>query len=206
MATPLTTLYRVVPGKNRKGRSAKAGTGGDFADNRGSGRASASRGSTGGGRESQAAKSRTASGRTQVGQDVVAKAGEDRVAADRIALYREILDIAAEYEAGWIIVGLPINMDGSEGPAARSAQSEAAELAALAERYGIKVALVDERLTSSHSMRSLSSAGLYGKRSRQVVDQVAASVLLQSWLDTQRSGRASGSSGALRTEVLDDPS
>ena len=104
------------------------------------------------------------------------------------ALYMEILDIAVEYEAGWVVVGLPVNMDGSEGPAALSTRSEAAELAALGEHYGIRVELMDERLTSSHSERSLSSLGLDGKRSRRVVDQVAASVLLQSWLDAQRIG------------------
>ena len=112
--------------------------------------------------------------------------GQPGVAPD--ALYMEILDIAVEYEAGWVVVGLPVNMDGSEGPAALSARSEAAELAALGEHYGIRVELMDERLTSSHSERSLSSLGLDGKRSRRVVDQVAASVLLQSWLDAQRIG------------------
>jgi len=187
VATPLTTLYRIVPGKSKKGRLAKAVTGGDLAGNRGD---------TGGGRERQVVKGKAALGTARLGQ-----AGEDQTASDKAALYRDILDIAAEYEAGWVVVGLPVNMDGSEGPAALSARSEATELAALADRYDIKVVLVDERLTSSYSMRSLSSAGLHGKRSRQVVDQVAASVLLQSWLDAQRSGRASEPPGSLRAEA-----
>lgn len=129
-------------------------------------------------------------GRGKVG--VGKAAGVQRVAGrPRVEpndLYMEILDIAVEYEAGWVVVGLPVNMDGSEGPAALSARSVAAELAALGEHYGIRVELIDERLTSSHSERSLSLAGLDGKRSRRVVDQVAASVLLQSWLDAQRTG------------------
>ncbi len=81
------------------------------------------------------------------------------------------------------MVGLPLSLDGSIGPAARSVLDEAD---GLADAAGIAVELHDERFTTVTAARSLQGGGARGRRtrkSRQLVDQVAAAVMLQSWLD-----------------------
>jgi len=79
-----------------------------------------------------------------------------------------------------VLVGLPRNMDGSRGPAARAAEAEAAVLGAA---LPVPVQLVDERLTTVSADRALRASGRGGRARRRVVDQVAATVLLQGWLD-----------------------
>ncbi len=97
-----------------------------------------------------------------------------------------VAEIVAEVEAGIVVVGLPLSMDGSTGPAARAALDEAA---ALRQLLDVPVECQDERLTSVTANRSLTEAGLTGRRRQRAraagaVDQAAATVLLQSWLDT----------------------
>ena len=99
--------------------------------------------------------------------------------ADRAALARLVDELGAER----VVVGLPLSLDGTEGPAARQAATEAA---ALAEVVPVPVELVDERLSTVTANRSLANAGVRGRARREVVDQVAATVFLQAWLD--RSG------------------
>lgn len=99
---------------------------------------------------------------------------------DRTAEHAEIARLAAEEEAALVLVGLPRNMDGSHGPAARSAEEEAAALTAV---VGVPVHLVDERLTTVSADRVLTSRGLRAPSRRRVVDQTAAAILLQGWLD-----------------------
>lgn len=96
-----------------------------------------------------------------------------------------IARIARDEEAEVIVVGLPLNMDGSHGPAARSAADEARRLATV---VGVPVELHDERLTTVTADRSMLEAGLDAVERRRVVDKVAAAVMLQSWLDS-RTGR-----------------
>src|SRR5581483_1787254 len=83
-------------------------------------------------------------------------------------------------EVGVVLVGLPRNMDGSRGPAARAAEAEAAVLGAA---LPVPVQLVDERLTTVSADRALRASGRGGRARRRIVDQVAATVLLQGWLD-----------------------
>jgi putative holliday junction resolvase len=94
-----------------------------------------------------------------------------------------IARVVQELEAEAVVVGLPLSLDGRAGPAAKAVQAEAA---ALAEMLGVAVKTVDERLTTVSANRSLATAGVKGRSRRRVVDQVAAAVLLQSWLDGQR--------------------
>ena len=99
-----------------------------------------------------------------------------------------VADIVAEVGAGLVVVGLPLSMDGRKGPAARAALEEAE---ALREVLDVPVECYDERLTSVTANRSLSEAGVTGRRRRRArqagaVDQAAAAVLLQSWLDGRR--------------------
>lgn len=100
--------------------------------------------------------------------------------------HQRISELVAEYEAGVVVVGLPLSLDGSAGPAAQAAEQEVGELeAALA----VPVFTHDERFTTAIAERALAESGLSGKARRQRVDMVAASVILQGWLD------ASGSKG-----------
>jgi putative pre-16S rRNA nuclease len=99
---------------------------------------------------------------------------------DRAAEHAELAAIVADEEATLVLIGLPRNMDGSEGMSARSAQEEAAALGAV---LGVPVELVDERLTTVSADRALSGRGLRAPARRRVVDQTAAAIMLQAWLD-----------------------
>lgn len=102
---------------------------------------------------------------------------------------REIADpifhiaaIATRDNIGIIILGLPRNMDGTYGPAAEKVRAFAEKLRAAC---ACEVKLWDERLTSVAAQRSLHEAGRNVKNSRAVIDQVAAQLILQGWLDSQ---------------------
>lgn len=99
---------------------------------------------------------------------------------DRARLHRQIADLVAEYEAAAVVVGLPLSLDGSNGPAATSARQEAAELAMLLD---VPVHLHDERLTTVTAHRLLAASGIDERARRKVIDSAAAAVLLQTWLD-----------------------
>ena len=98
--------------------------------------------------------------------------------------HRQIAELVAEYEVAVVVVGLPLSLDGSTGPAARGAEHEAQQLEAA---LGIPVLTHDERLTTVIAEQALAESGLSGKARRKRVDMVAASIILQGWLDaTQR--------------------
>jgi putative Holliday junction resolvase len=99
-----------------------------------------------------------------------------RFGADAAALAR----IAAERGVGGIVLGLPRNMDGSEGPRAQSARAFARNLAAA---LSLPVALWDERLTTVAAERALLEADTSRRRRAAVIDQVAAGLILQGFLD-----------------------
>lgn len=92
---------------------------------------------------------------------------------------------------GAIVVGLPKNMDGSLGPSAEAAQAFAR---ALRERLRIPVHLWDERLTTRAAERTLIGAGMRRRARRGVVDQMAATMILQGFLDRQRATADRGDS------------
>jgi putative Holliday junction resolvase len=102
----------------------------------------------------------------------------------------EILRYVGEYEAVEIIVGLPINLAGKEGPAAVLIRQYADRLAELA--APVPVLLTDERMSTAAATRRLSERGVRGRRQRAVVDQVAAVEILQGWLDARRAGAVRG--------------
>lgn len=91
-----------------------------------------------------------------------------------------VLAAAAELQPARILVGLPRNMDGTYGPAAEGARAFAENLRG---RVKCPVDLWDERLTTVAAQRSLRESGRKARDQRGVVDQVAAQILLQSWLD-----------------------
>jgi putative holliday junction resolvase len=88
--------------------------------------------------------------------------------------------LAAERRIGGIVVGLPRNMDGTEGPRAQSARAFAKNLSGA---LGLPVALWDERLSTVEAERALLEADTSRKRRAEVIDQVAAGLILQGLLD-----------------------
>jgi putative holliday junction resolvase len=85
-----------------------------------------------------------------------------------------------------IVVGLPLNMDGSEGPAARAARGFAQRLASA---LGIPVELFDERLTSFEAEERLKGLPVGRQRRKPVVDALAAAVILEGWLSAHGGSR-----------------
>lgn len=102
---------------------------------------------------------------------------------DRAQDHRAIAAVVAEYEAELVVVGLPLSLDGTKGPAALAAEAEAAELAAA---LPVPVETWDERLTTVTADRSMMEMRMKADARRRVVDKVAAAVLLQAWLDAHR--------------------
>jgi putative Holliday junction resolvase len=99
--------------------------------------------------------------------------------------------LAAEHEAVEVVVGLPRSLSGAEGPAAATARAYAQRLARTI--HPIPVRMVDERLTTVTATRELRESGVRGRKTRAVVDQAAAVVILQNALDAERaSGRPPG--------------
>lgn len=105
---------------------------------------------------------------------------------------RRIAAEVLEREAIEVVVGLPLSMSGREGPAAAAARGYAAQIARRVAPAPVR--LVDERLSTVSAHQALHAAGRRGRSQRQVVDQVAAVIVLQQALDAERSsGRAPGS-------------
>ncbi len=101
-------------------------------------------------------------------------------AGDRARDHGRIAELVDEAGAEVVVVGLPLSLDGTMGPAARAILDEVDELrAALA----VQVVTWDERLSTVEAERSLRVMGVKKGNRRRVVDQVAATVILQSWLD-----------------------
>lgn len=99
---------------------------------------------------------------------------------DRRADHRAVADLVRDLGAERVVVGLPLSLDGTTGPAARAVEEE---VAALANVVGVPVETYDERLTTISAERPMRAAGMRAQSRRQVVDKVAAAVMLQSWLD-----------------------
>jgi putative Holliday junction resolvase len=93
--------------------------------------------------------------------------------------------IIAEQNVGGLVIGLPLNMDGSEGPASQSARAFARNFAA---RADFPVALVDERLSTAAVTRTLLDADASRRRRAEVVDKMAAAYILQGALDRLKTG------------------
>jgi putative Holliday junction resolvase len=101
---------------------------------------------------------------------------------------RQLLELANKHEVGGFVVGLPLNLDGSEG---RRAQATRAFARSLAQATPLPVTYWDERLTTVAAERALLEADMSRKRRAEVVDKVAATLILQGALD--RMGRLSAS-------------
>lgn len=96
----------------------------------------------------------------------------------------ELSRLVAEHDAVEVVLGLPVNLAGQEGPAAAHIRAYAQRLAEVI--APVPVVLADERMSTVAASRRLSDRGVRGKRQRAIIDQVAAVEILQTWLDAQR--------------------
>lgn len=98
---------------------------------------------------------------------------------DDFAILKEYID---KYDVQEVVVGLPINMDGSEGIRVRRTEEF---VNFLRKRLDIPVKVWDERLTTRQAENILLEADLSRSRRKEVIDQIAASIILQNYLDTK---------------------
>ena len=101
-----------------------------------------------------------------------------------------LAEIAAQREIAGLILGLPANMDGSEGPRAQSTRAFARNLSHLPGFAALPIAFWDERLSTVAAERALLEADTSRKRRAEVIDAVAAGYILQGALDRLRHMRA----------------
>jgi putative Holliday junction resolvase len=104
----------------------------------------------------------------------------------RVSLKRDIdaiRSLLAPYELERLVAGLPLQMDGSEGQ--QSARTRAFA-DALSTAMGLEVVYQDERMTSIQSERILIESGVRRDKRRTVIDKLAATLILQAYLDTRR--------------------
>ena len=107
---------------------------------------------------------------------VVPSRNTDKAVAD-------IVRLAKENEVGTIVVGLPRNMNGTEGPRAELCREFAARLE---RETGLEVVLWDERRTTVEAHNILSQHNYHGKKRKNTVDAVAASLILEGYLNSRK--------------------
>lgn len=98
----------------------------------------------------------------------------------------ELRRIIEASEVSRVVIGLPLNMDGSEGPRAEASRAFGD---AVHKTTGLPIEYQDERLTTVAAQRVLLEADVSRKKRREVIDQIAAQLILQTWLDTKSTQR-----------------
>lgn len=93
----------------------------------------------------------------------------------------ELDEYMKKYSPETVVLGYPLNMNGSKGERAEKSEQFAEYLR---ERYGVEVVLWDERLSSMAAHRTLEEAGVSGKKRKGKVDPIAAAFILQGYLDS----------------------
>lgn len=132
-----------------------------------------------------------ADGRTAVPLRTVARGTESRRPGIQDSDIRELTDLVRAHDIVEVVVGLPISLSGAETGAARQVRDYSVTLAVSV--APVPVRLVDERLTTVSAAHELRRSGVRGRKQRAVIDQVAATHLLQSALDAERTaGRPLG--------------
>jgi putative Holliday junction resolvase len=116
--------------------------------------------------------------RMALAHSTVERGGDDRRAVEAVVAVVPIAEI------GEIVVGLPVQMDGVEGPAARRARAFGERLAA---HLGRPITFWDERMTTVVAERALRELGLDASARRGGIDRSAATILLQGFLDARES-------------------
>lgn len=92
----------------------------------------------------------------------------------------KIKDLIKKYKVSKIIVGMPLNMDGTKGPSAETIEGY---VAILKKETGVDIGMVDERLTTAQGERILLDADLSRKKRKNSIDKIAAQLILQTYLD-----------------------
>ena len=90
--------------------------------------------------------------------------------------------LVAQHRIHTIVIGLPLTMQGARGP---QANRVAAFAQALGRRTSMPIELIDERLTTAQGLRTLRHTGISQRRGKRVLDQIAAQLILQQFLDAQ---------------------
>ncbi len=111
------------------------------------------------------------------------------VTLSRETAIEELALLATEYDAIEFVCGLPLSLDGSDTASTRDARQFAVDLSVAT---GLVVRLVDERLTTVTAQHALHDASHSTKSGRAMIDQVAATILLDSALDAERAGNTLG--------------
>ena len=96
-----------------------------------------------------------------------------------------IMELLAEYEIERAVAGLPLQMDGDEGEQAARVRHFCM---AFSKRTGLEVVYQDERLTTAQSERMLIESGVRRSRRREVIDKMAATLILQAYMDSHAGG------------------
>ena len=96
----------------------------------------------------------------------------------------DLVRLVEDYEVGRVVVGLPLSLDGTEGPQASRVRTAAERVAGF---LRVPVDFADERLSSLEATRAMSEAGSDTRHQRGTVDMVAAALFLQSYLDARKS-------------------
>ena len=99
----------------------------------------------------------------------------------------DIVALIARHDVGLVVVGLPLDLEGREGDAAREARALGD---AVARRAGVPVEYRDERHSTAAALRAARTAGVKDRDSRARIDQMAAVAILQGWLDASKAAGA----------------
>jgi putative Holliday junction resolvase len=100
----------------------------------------------------------------------------------RKALLAALTEMAREEKLDRFLVGLPLAMNGTQGPAADRALTFAQELA---DATGVAVEMIDERLSTVEASRRLRDGGVKARDQKALIDGASAAVILQTWLDAR---------------------
>ena len=99
--------------------------------------------------------------------------------------YQRIEALISEYSVEKIVIGRPLNMNGTEGERVETTRAFADELT---RRTGLEIIEVDERLTTVEANRILEETGVANSARKEYIDKMAAAIILQSYLDLQTNG------------------
>ena len=100
--------------------------------------------------------------------------------------YARIEELCVEYDIGKIVLGLPLNMDDTEGERALKTREFMKDLV---RRTGLEVVLFDERLTTVEAHEIMDELGIKKDKRKQYVDEIAAMIILQGYMDSIRDGK-----------------
>ncbi len=124
-----------------------------------------------------------------------------RALPDRDAVLRRVADLIRAHDVRILVVGVPRSLDGQMGPQARYVMEW---VQALAEAVDVPVEVQDERLSTAGAQRALLDANVRRRGRRQVIDKMAAALILETYLRTHHDGYAGAEETDATEEETDD--